>query len=135
MNLREIAINEIKYNFKKRIRNDLGDLNALKDSIQKHGLFYPVIVNEKLELLAGQRRLESVKELGWTMIPALIVKTGSELEKFEIEIEENMARKEFTLEEVEILLKRKRELLKSGFWHKLSLLIKRFVQWLKDLFS
>ena len=42
---------------------------------------------------------------------------------------------EKTTAKVEILLKRKRELLKTGFWHKLFMNLKRFLQWLKDLFS
>jgi ParB family chromosome partitioning protein len=135
MNIHEIEINQIRYNNRRRIRDDLGDLSGLKDSISKHGLFYPIIVTPDYELLAGQRRLESIKQLGWTKVPALILYPREELDRFEIEVEENIVRKEFTLEEVEKMLKKKRELMKMGFWHKLWRKIKRFFQWIGGLFS
>ena len=42
---------------------DLGDLSTLKDSMKRYGLLNPITVNSKHELVAGQRRLESAKEL------------------------------------------------------------------------
>jgi ParB family chromosome partitioning protein len=41
----------------------------LARSIQEVGLLHPVVVNEDNELIAGQRRLEAVKLLGWDEVP------------------------------------------------------------------
>lgn len=53
-----------------RHRKDLGDLDALAESIQALGLLHPVVVAPGNKLVAGQRRLEACKRLGWTEIPA-----------------------------------------------------------------
>ncbi|HDQ14841.1 MAG TPA: chromosome partitioning protein ParB, partial [Sediminispirochaeta sp.] len=59
----QVPINEIVV--KKRIRRDLGDLSRLMESIREHGQLNPVLINSRRELLAGQRRLEAIKRLGW----------------------------------------------------------------------
>ena len=66
-----INIDEIK--IKKRVRKDLGDLETLKDSLRRYGLLSPITINTRNELVAGQRRLESAKQLGWTTITANVV--------------------------------------------------------------
>jgi ParB-like chromosome segregation protein Spo0J len=52
-----------------RFRKELGDLKALKQSIQEIGLFHPPVVNENNELIAGYRRIQAYKELGHQEIP------------------------------------------------------------------
>ncbi|NLC93360.1 MAG: ParB/RepB/Spo0J family partition protein, partial [Treponema sp.] len=93
-----IPIEEIK--IKKRIRKDLGDLNDLKESLKLYGLLNPITINKNFELIAGERRLQAAKQLGWTNINANIIDNISEAEQIEIEIEENNQRKEFTNEEL-----------------------------------
>ena len=44
-----------------RVRKDMGDLQALADSIAEVGLLHPVVVNTRNELVAGERR-RAVKE-------------------------------------------------------------------------
>ncbi len=135
MTIKNIDISKIVYNSKKRIRKDLGSLKSLKESILKHGLFYPPIVTKGLELLAGHRRIEAVKELGWREIPVLVVNVNSKKDKFEIEVEENVVRKEFTLSELEEMLKIKKELEEKNFFKKIINLFKRFFRWLKEKFG
>lgn len=56
-----------------RVRKDLGDLQRLADSIQRHGLLHPVVVTPDSRLIAGVRRLEAVRMLGWTEVPVTII--------------------------------------------------------------
>ena len=60
-----------------RHRKDLGDLEALARSIADLGLLHPIVVNQRGELLAGQRRLEACRLLGWTEVPVNIMETTS----------------------------------------------------------
>lgn len=76
-----------------RHRKDMGDLDGLARSIAEIGLLHPVVVTPDNRLIAGQRRLEACKRLGWDCIPVTVV----DLENLAIgERDENMARKDFT---------------------------------------
>ena len=86
-----VKIEDIK--IKDRIRKDLGNLEDLKDSLRTYGLLNPVTINSKYELIAGQRRLEAAKALGWTSINANILSELTEVQELEIELEENNQRK------------------------------------------
>ena len=94
-----VKIDDIK--IKKRVRRDLGDLEALKDSLKQYGLMNPITLNSKYELVAGERRLEAAKSLGWERINAIVLdKNVDKLRQLEMELEENNQRKEFTDEEL-----------------------------------
>ena len=56
-----------------RFRKDLGDLDQLAASIKDLGLLHPIVVTSNHQLIAGQRRLEAGKRLGWTDIPVHVV--------------------------------------------------------------
>ncbi|MEW6557722.1 MAG: ParB N-terminal domain-containing protein, partial [Elusimicrobiota bacterium] len=93
---------------KKRIRNDLGDIKSLQDSIGNVGLIHPIAVNSNWELITGYRRLIAVKNLGWEKIKATVFHNTTELDEFDIELQENLKRKDFNpVELAEALLKRK----------------------------
>ncbi|MBM4309648.1 MAG: chromosome partitioning protein ParB [Deltaproteobacteria bacterium] len=81
---------------KKRVRMQLGDLQPLMDSLDTRGLMNPVTVNSRYELIAGHRRLESARRLGWDMIEVRIVDARDELGMLELELEENLHRLDFT---------------------------------------
>ena len=85
---------------KRRVRKDLGDLSALKESLKLYGLMNPITLNKKYELIAGERRLQAAKQLGWTTINANIIDNLSEIEQLEMELEENTQRLPFTDEEL-----------------------------------
>ena len=87
----KIKLNEIKIG--KRYRIDLGDLTSLKESISKIGLLHPVVINENNELIAGRRRMEACKQLGWDEVPVNQIHIDN-LRKGEYD--ENVARKQFT---------------------------------------
>jgi len=61
-----------------------------------HGLIHPIVVDAKKRLVAGGRRLEAAKQLGWTEIEVRYLGDLSEYERRTIEIEENVRRKDLT---------------------------------------
>ena len=85
---------------RKRVRKDLGDLSGLKESINKHGILNPIVINNKNELIAGYRRLESARELGWTQVPVKVIPEGSRENVLELEIDENLHRKDLSSDEL-----------------------------------
>jgi ParB family chromosome partitioning protein len=93
-----VSIKDIKV--KNRVRRDLGNLENLKDSLRRYGLLNPITLNSKYQLIAGERRLEAAKAIGWTSINANIIDNLTPLSQLEMELEENNQRKEFTDEEL-----------------------------------
>ncbi len=78
-------------------RKDLGDLSDLKASIDAVGLVQPIIVTvvgyERYRIIAGERRFTAAREVGLTKIPA-IVRTAEEHQRLELQIVENLHRKD-----------------------------------------
>lgn len=76
--LRDIPVAEIRPNqFQPRREFTLAELNELRDSIRGAGLLQPITVRAApsgrgYELIAGERRLRAVKDLGWRTIPAIV---------------------------------------------------------------
>ncbi len=94
----QVPIEDIK--IKKRVRHKTEDISELMDSMKRYGLLNPVTVNSKFILLAGRRRLEAAKQLGWHTINANVIETQDAISDLEIEIEENTQRSDFTDEEL-----------------------------------
>src|SRR2546425_5348210 len=69
--LRLMHIDQIQVGF--RYRKDLGDLRTLAESIAEAGLLHPVVVTPEGRLIAGQRRLEACRMLGWTEVPVTVI--------------------------------------------------------------
>ncbi|MEC8494538.1 MAG: ParB N-terminal domain-containing protein [Planctomycetota bacterium] len=88
------------------------DVEALKKSLESVGLINPVTVNDRLELLAGARRVQAARELGWETIAAQVVDRAS-LEQELISIDENLVRAPLTGLELERSLNRGREIYES----------------------
>lgn len=84
----------------RRIRRDHGNVSALADSIREIGLLHPPVVLPDGTLVAGARRLEAVKHLGWREVPVTIARTLDDaLAKLTAERDENTQRKALTPEE------------------------------------
>lgn len=138
MNVTHIDINKIKV--KKRVRKDLGDLSSLKASLRAYGLMNPITINSKHELIAGERRLEAAKALGWPMIDAVILPQDiSPVTKLEMEIEENNQRKEFSDEELMDGYKRLKKLrnpsLFRRFWNFLVMIFEKIGKFFSGIFG
>lgn len=106
----KVLISDIS--IKERVRKDIGDLALLKESMQKHGQLNPITVTRDNELIAGHRRLLAATELGWAHIDASIVDRDSHIEKLQLELEENVHRKDFSPEELLAGYRRLERLLK-----------------------
>lgn len=85
---------------RRRVRKNLGDLSSLMDSLRRHGLLNPIVINSRHELVAGHRRLEAARRLGWSAIEVRIVDTDEKADLVEMEIEENTQRKSLTTDEL-----------------------------------
>jgi ParB family chromosome partitioning protein len=95
-----LVTNITNIKIKKRVRRDLGDLQPLIDSIRRYGLLNPIVISENYELIAGERRLEAAKALGWESIPVTITTAPNKVSQLEMEIEENVVRRDFSHEEL-----------------------------------
>ncbi len=91
----ELPIKEITIG--RRFRKDLGDLRSLEASIRDIGLLHPVVVDDNNNLIAGLRRLEACKRLGWANVP---VRRVNLTEILKGEFHENAVRKSFTVSEI-----------------------------------
>lgn len=127
----KIGINKIKV--RRRVRRDIGSIQDLKESMRRRGLISPITVTKRFELVAGFRRLQAAKELGWSEIECTVVNPANRLEKFEIEVDENLVRKNFTPGELESIEELRRELGARGLM-RIFYAIKRFLRWIKSLF-
>ena len=83
-----------------RVRKDPGDISSLMNSMREHGQLNPIALTRDNELIAGQRRLLAAQRLSWQYIEAHIVERDSAVEKLQLELEENVHRKDFSPEEL-----------------------------------
>lgn len=75
---------------------DEGALKELADSISKHGVIMPIIVNksgDRYMIIAGERRFRASKIAGLTKVP-VIIKTYNERQIKEISLIENLQRED-----------------------------------------
>jgi DNA modification methylase len=80
-----------------RFRKELGDFSNLTESIKKtKGRFVTVWVDKEMNLIAGYRRLCACREAGIDEVEALVGEEADELLRRELELEENLARKDMT---------------------------------------
>src|SRR4051794_25847312 len=80
----------------RRFRRHLGDIEALAGSMAEHGLLHPVLVSQGGELVAGLRRLQAARRLGWPTIPARVL----DLDPVTGESVENLCREDLRPTEV-----------------------------------
>jgi ParB family chromosome partitioning protein len=115
---------------RKRIRKDMGDIDILAESLKHHGQISPIVISRKNVLIAGGRRLEAAKSLGWRTINAVILENSTELSRLEMEIEENTQRRDFTMDELAEATKKLYRMQNPGFFRRIFNAIARFFKWL-----
>lgn len=107
--LMELNINDILPNrFQPRIYFNEGKLSQLAESIHKYGVIQPIVVrqvNNKYEIIAGERRYKASKLANKQTIPAIIVNL-TDRESEEIALLENIQRQELTPIEEAVSYKR-----------------------------
>jgi ParB family chromosome partitioning protein len=124
----QVPINDIIV--KKRIRRNMGDIDVLAESLKRHGQISPIVISKKNVLIAGGRRLEAAKSLGWRTINAVILDNSTELSRLQLEIEENTQRRDFTMDELADATKKLYRMQHPGFFRRLLNAIVRFFKWL-----
>ena len=128
----KLELTKIIVDPEKRIRKDNGDITALKESISAVGLLQPLVIDENNVLLAGFRRYMICKELEMVEVNVTVVECHGDKHKLlDVELAENIGRKDFVLEELEAAQSLREEIDKEmrGTWWQ------RCVKWFKSCFS
>lgn len=92
-----IALSDIHVG--ERVRSDEGDIEALAISILKYGQLQPLILDQDNNLIAGKRRYEALVLNQSASVWVSYQHEIDELKAVELEIEENIRRKQFTAAE------------------------------------
>ena len=82
-------------------RQKVDGIAELADSLRTHGLLQPVVVRRRgagYELIAGHRRLEAARLLGWSEIAA-VVRDETEDQAYILTLVENLQREDLTADE------------------------------------
>jgi len=91
-NFATVLIKELFVNRETRQRKVLEKIDELAESINLTGLIHPIVVTREGRVVAGERRWEACKLLGWTAIPVQYTDQLTEEELQLIELEENLKR-------------------------------------------
>jgi ParB family chromosome partitioning protein len=126
----QVPINDIKV--KKRLRKNMGDIDALADSMKRFGQICPIVLTNNNVLIAGGRRLEAARALGWRTINAVIANIPEGVETLEYEVEENLQRQDFSSEEVAEAVRKLNKIRNPGFFRRI---LNWFIRFFKNLFK
>ncbi len=95
--MKRLSIDQIDRSpFQPRQDFDPKGMQSLSESIETHGLLQPLVVrrvNDRYELVAGERRLRAAAQAGWTEVPANVLEVDDR-ETAELAIVENLQRKD-----------------------------------------
>jgi len=87
----------------------------------------PIVITGENVLIAGHRRFEAARQLGWNTITARVVDQHDDVSQIEMEIDENTQRKSLTTDELAEAYLRLEKLKNPG-------LILRFFRFIRNLF-
>jgi DNA modification methylase len=100
-----------------RVRQEMGDIDELANSIQAVGLIQPIVLTRDYRLIAGERRLRALRKLGINnLVHASHFIYNDEVDDLKLkamEIEENVKRKELSWQEAVIAKKRLLEVMQQ----------------------
>ncbi len=113
---------------KKRIRNSSTLIEPLIESIRQYGLMEPIVIDQNMRLVAGFRRLQACKALGYKKILARKIEIESDEDFLLLEMEENVCRMSFSNEELEKAKKRLEKIRHPNFFVWLW-------RWIKKIFT
>ena len=120
----QVPIESLKV--KKRVRQDMGDITALAESMKRYGQISPIVINSDKVLIAGGRRLEAARSLGWSSISAVVAEINDELTMLEYEREENVQRMNFSPSEETAAVEKLQELRNPPLFRRILNAIARF---------
>lgn len=127
--MQRISIADIKIH--KRAREEVLEIEELAESIKRFGLLNPIIVDTNYILVAGYRRLEAAKRLGWSSIDANIIEIKDGISALELEIEENIQRVQFSDEELLNAFKKLNRIKNPGLFKRI---LQAIIHFFKGLF-
>lgn len=97
--IENILIDDIIPNrFQPRLKFDEAELNNLADSIRIHGIIQPLVLrklNDKYEVIAGERRLKASQIVGLKQVPAIVIEADDNTSA-ELAVIENLQRKDLS---------------------------------------
>jgi len=100
----EVEVAKVRANpFQPRTEFDQRSLEELKQSILENGVIQPITLREidgAFELIAGERRLRAIQELGFVKIPAFVIDVTSDDKMLELSLVENIQREDLNPIEV-----------------------------------
>ena len=108
--LTEISLADVHVG-KQRVRHDLGNLDDLKASVTRFGLFHSIAVkpiSNGYQLIAGERRLSVAKILGLKRISAQVYDSLSPIDELDLELEENVRRRDLNAMDLAEALQRRK---------------------------
>lgn len=83
-----------------RVRYDMGKIEELAESIEKFGIIHPPVVDEEMNIIAGGRRFTAMRDiLKLEEIEVDVLQNTDEITRRELELEENIQRKDLTWQE------------------------------------
>ncbi len=128
----QIPIDDIKVG--RRARKAAEGIEPLMDSLKRYGLLNPITVNARYRLIAGARRLEAARRLGWRTINAVILEETDRALELELEIEENTQRVNLSDEELLAAFTRLERLKNPNIlvriWHAIAAFFKDIISFL-----
>jgi ParB family transcriptional regulator, chromosome partitioning protein len=96
--VRDIPLANIKPSpFQPRVNFDSVRLYELAQSIEARGVIQPIVVrpiDDKFELIVGERRLRAMEILGRATVPAIVIESISNEEAMELTLIENIQRED-----------------------------------------
>lgn len=86
-----------------RARTEMGDIESMALSLQIEQQLLPIIVDiaagGKYKLVEGERRIRAARQLGWTMIEAILLNTLTDVRRKELELIHCVQREQLTFME------------------------------------
>ena len=122
-----VPVEDIKVN--KRFRKEMGDISALAESMKRFGQISPILITKKNVLIAGGRRLEAARSLGWRTINVVIADIPDELTRLEYELEENIQRQDFSSAEIQDAAQKIQQLQNPSLWRRILNAVRKFFRW------
>jgi ParB family chromosome partitioning protein len=76
----KVKVSSLKHHPKNKEIYDLSSIDELMESISEVGLLQPLIIDNRNQVISGNRRFESIKRLGWKEVDVEVkeVKKGEE---------------------------------------------------------
>ena len=94
-----IDITLINIDEKHRMRKYPGNIEELGSSLARFGLMTPIVLDNDNNLIAGHRRILAAKHIGWRDIPFRRMDALDPILRQELELEENVRRKDLEWQE------------------------------------